>query len=157
MGRRWHDMGRKRAAEFGFYMNIKQVLTLLKQKNGCQSGYAQMPSSSSYWLRWQGFSQVQHGKEDLVSAQVEVFQVEVTAKCRPRFSSALQHHLIRLTTGSTDPGSVLRVDFFPCDLEKQPGDVIHWERWVCIRVGVSFILFMLATRQEMNILIPSLH
>lgn len=83
-GRVWCHMGRIRAAEIGFYMSIKEMLTLLKQ-NGCQWGYAQMPSSSSYWLRdGRVLAKCSMGKK--IRLVCEYIQVEVTRKRRRRIS-----------------------------------------------------------------------
>lgn len=103
-----------------------------------------MPSSSSYWLRWQGFSQVQHGKEDPVSVwsvpgrsdcqiktQVQ-FGMFGTLRSFPLFCNIKPILDLYLATTSTDVNqrntSRLEKSWFV-------------ERWVCIRVGISSISF----------------
>lgn len=111
-GRVWCHMGRNRAAEIGFYMSIKEMLTLLKQ-NGCQWGYAQMPSSSSYWLRdGRVLAKCSMGKK--IRLVCEYIQVEATRKRRRRIS--FQHlwclNIVLQGLRETDPGSALRGDFY---------------------------------------------
>lgn len=102
-----------------------------------------MPSSSSYWLRWQGFSQVQHGKEDPVSVRTVLGRSDCQIKTQVQFGmfGTFRYFTLfciikpildlYLVTTSTDVNQRNT-----CRLEKS------WfnERWVC-RVGISSISF----------------
>lgn len=134
--------GKKRAAEVGFLYKHQTSAHPSKTKNGCQSDYAQMPSSSSYWLRWQGFSQVQHGKEDPVSVWTVPGRSDCQIKTQVQFGmfGSLRYYFFNiklildlyLVTASTDVNQRNT-----CRLEKS------WfiGKWICIRVGISSISF----------------
>lgn len=103
-----------------------------------------MPSSSSYWLRWQGFSQVQHGKEDPVSVWTVPGRSDCQIKTQGQFGMFGTFRYLTLfriikpildlylATTSTDVNQRNT-----CRLEKS------WfiDRWVCIRVGITSISF----------------